>query len=286
MRIRCKTLLGRKNLDFSISCLKSFLLNSTSEIDLIIMDDGTLTTDDVSKLQSELSNTLVVTKAERDEVVNEKLKDYPACFRYRSQDLYANKIFDVALFEEEDVMFIDSDIYFLHRFDMPQLGKTPIFIADFIHAYSFTPVEFHRIKYPIFPRVNTGWFYFPRKYFDLSFLEDLLNDPIIGKGLGRVSWLEQTVWAFLAARCGTVKYFDPRQVLNARHKLTVDDKMVAVHLISTYRGHYSELKLIKPSPQERPVQIETVSPRGFLTIPAFWADRIKKKVYRHLGLHL
>jgi hypothetical protein len=147
------------------------------------------------------------------------------------------------LYDEDDLLFIDSDIFFLKKFKLPAFNKTPSFISDTEHAYSFTPLEFFKINIPIYPRINSGLFYFPKSLFSLDFVEELLKDRIIQQGFNRgISWLEQTIWSFLAANANNVNYFDKAQIVMAENKLRITENTLGVHLVSTYRHHFSSLK--------------------------------------------
>lgn len=286
MAIKCKTLLGTKNLDFSLACLQSFINNSEDEIHLQIFEDGSLTDHDVHRLLTTLKGSTVIKKSDRDSVINEKLKQYPQCYKYRNSILYAHKIFDVALYDDHDLLFIDSDVLFLKKFKLPAFNNTPVFIADKHHAYSFTPVEFFNVKFPIFPHVNTGFFYFPHDLFSVEFVEQLLTDPIIGKGMGRISWLEQTIWGFLAARNNQTAYFDSSQIIMARKTLRVDANTIAIHLVSSYRNHFEGLKskVIADTEKYEDVRLKNVT--AYLSKTEFAVNRIKKKAYRHLHLEM
>ena len=72
MAIKCKTLLGTKNLDFSLTCLQSFINNSADEIHLQIFEDGSLTEKDIDRLLTTLKGSTVIKKSDRDSVINEK----------------------------------------------------------------------------------------------------------------------------------------------------------------------------------------------------------------------
>ena len=286
MVIQCKTLLGQKNLDFSIACLGSFVEYAEDDIQLIIFEDGSLTPDGKQKLSLSLKNCIIDSKGDRDAVVNMKLKSYPKCYHYRNSILYAHKIFDVMLYDEKDLLFIDSDVLFLKRFKLPSFNQFPVFIADKHHAYSFSPAEFFNVSYPIFPHVNTGFFYFPYNQFDVALIESLLNDAVIGKGLGRISWLEQTIWAFLAARNKKVGYFDSKQIVMAQKVLTKDIQRVAVHLVSSYRSHFNELYAQPAAANSKVESIKINEVSTYLGKAEFLLNRLKKKLYRHIGLDM
>ena len=55
-----KTLLGHKNLAFSIACLYSLMRYSVDRIELQIFEDGTLTESDEDELRSCLNTVSVV----------------------------------------------------------------------------------------------------------------------------------------------------------------------------------------------------------------------------------
>ncbi len=281
MSINVKTLLGKNNLDFSISCLRSFVENSETPIRLVILDDGSLTGVEVERLQSSFKDCKIVTRQDRDSIIQEKLKNYPTCYKYREQVIYAHKIFDAMLYDDEDLIFIDSDVYFKRKYTWPDFNGIPTFMMGRQHAYSFTHMEFLKVKYPIFPYVNTGMIYCPREKFDLGFIEEVLNDQIINKGIGRISWLEQTMWAFIAAKAGAIRYFDPFQVVMAGGDLILKENTLAVHLVSAYRGEYKLLLKEDVKNKEKIEPIKLITKTKFVSIPEFWIDRLKKKLRRH-----
>jgi Zn finger protein HypA/HybF involved in hydrogenase expression len=281
MSICVKTLLGKNNLEFSISCLKSFVNNATSPVKLVVLDDGTLSAVEIERLENSFDECRVVTKRDRDALIQEKLKNYPACYQYREQVIYAYKIFDAMLCDDdEDLIFIDSDVYFKKKFTLPDFNGVPTFMMGRQHAYSFTPLEFMKVKYAIFPYVNTGLFYFPRKQFDLAFIESLLNDKIINKGVGRISWLEQTLWAFIAGRGNSIQYFNPFQVVMAGSGRLLNEKTLAVHLVSTYRGEYKLLVKEQVKNKEEIVPVMIVTEKNHLNILEFGTNRLKAKLHR------
>ncbi len=246
--IRCKTLLGHSNLDFSIECLQSFIQHCYDEIYLEIFEDGTITEADEQKLLSGLKNSIVVRKKERDKKLETVLAKYPACKHYRSSTNFAQKLFDVMLCDDRDLFYIDSDIYFLKKFMLPQFDEMPVFMADNQNAYSFTPVDLVKINIPVFPNVNTGIFYFPKNLFNLNFIEELLNDAVVTKSLNKhLNWSEQTIWSFLAAKSRSISYFDHKQIIMADFALKTDPETIAIHLIYYFRTHIKQLRLL-PQP--------------------------------------
>lgn len=279
-KIHCKTLLGHAGLDFSIECLQSFLHHAADEILLEIFEDGSITDEDEAKLLSNLKSSIVIRKAERDARLKPLLAAYPACKAYRDSTNYAQKIFDVMLFDDRDVFYIDSDIYFLKRFALPMMDEMPIFMVDTQNAYSLTPLDLLKINIPLFPQVNSGIFYFPQNLFKLEFVEQLLNDEIINKGIKKgIPWLEQTIWSFLAAKSRSISYFDCKQVVMADFVLKNDADTVAVHLVYYFRTYIKRLRLLPPN-TETVTEINLKMSSAYLKKMDFAVEKIIRKLKR------
>lgn len=278
-QIYCKTLLGHQNLEFSIECLQSFLHHSCDEILLEIFEDGSITDEDEAKLLSGLKNSVVIRKTARDAKLEPMLANYPACRHYRNSTNYAQKIFDVMLFDAHDVFYIDSDIYFLKKFVLPKMEEMPVFMWDTQNAYSFTPVDLLKINIPIFPNVNTGIFYFPKHLFKMDFLEQLLNDAVINKGIKKgIPWLEQTIWSFLAAKSRSISYFDCKQVIMAGFALKTDADTIAIHLVYYFRTHIKQLRLLPPADEDVCSSINLKLQGTYLKKVDFAVEKLLRKV--------
>jgi hypothetical protein len=279
--IQCKTLLGHNNLDFSIECLQSFLHHSCDEIHLQIFEDGSITSDDEEKLLSSLENSVVIKKQERDVLVEAILADYPACLQYRNTTNFALKLFDIVLYNDQDVLYIDSDIYFLKKFVLPKFDEMPVFMFDTQNAYSFSPVDLLKINVPVFPNVNTGLFYFPRNLFNLDFIEELLSDPVITKSFKKcMNWSEQTIWSFLAAKSRSISYFDCNQIIMADFALKTDAETIAIHLVYYFRTHIKQLRLL-PAPNETPCSSININLQSnYLNKKDYAIEKMVKKIKR------
>lgn len=279
--VHCKTLLGHNNLDFSIECLQSFIHHSRDEIHLEIFEDGTITSDDEKKLLSGLKNSVVVWKKDRDIKLKPILEKFPTCKHYRDSTNYAQKIFDVMLWDDRDVFYIDSDIYFLKNFVLPKMDEMPLFMADTQNAYSFTPIDLLKINVPVFPNVNSGIFYFPKNLFSLEFIEQLLNDAVIGKGVKKgIPWLEQTIWSFMAAKSRSICYFDCKQIIMADFALKTDAETVAIHLVYYFRSHIKQLRLLPKSADNSYAEIKCEMNTRYLNKINFAAEKLIRKIKR------
>lgn len=285
-----KTLLGHNGLEFSIICLRSFITNSEQEIRLQIFEDGTLTVDDKEHLISALPNSIIVDKGVRDKIVLEKLIDYPKCLLYRSSTIYTQKLFDIMFYDNSDVCYIDSDIFFIKKFRLPEFDQVPAFMEDTHNAYSFHPLDFWQLKFPIFPYLNSGFFYFPRQWYNLNYIEELLNNAIIFKGITKnISWLEQTLWAFLATKTGKLNYFNDHKIVMAQQvmKPPILDKItedtIAVHLVYSLRDWVFDLLKTLPSPLNdgKPYQQIKLEPaKNHLNKIQFTSEWLRKKWHR------
>lgn len=277
--IHCKTLLGHNNLDFSIECLQSFLKHSCDEIQLQIFEDGSITDADEERLLSGLKNSIVVRKRERDKKLEPILANYPACKNYRNSTNFSQKLFDIMLYDNQDLFYIDSDIYFLKKFVLPQFDEMPVFMADNQNAYSFTPVDLLKINIPVFPNVNTGVFYFPQNLFNLNFIEQLLNDSVVTKSLNRrMNWSEQTIWSFLAAKSRSISYFNPDQLIMADFTLRTDSETIAIHLVYYFRTHIKQLRLLTPVDSNTCSAIKLTAHSTYLNKVDFALEKFKRKV--------
>lgn len=285
--INCKTLLGHGGLDFSITCLKSFIQKSEQIIHLQIFEDGTLTSVDKERLLHDLPNSIIVEKSIRDKIVADKLLKYPNCLYYRNSTGYAQKLFDIMLYDDSSTFYIDSDIFFIRKFSLPQFGQIPVFMSDTFNAYSFQPKEFFNIEFPIFPYINSGFFYFPKEFYNLDYIEILLCDKNIRRGITeKIPWLEQTIWAFLVAKSKNMYYFDNQQIMMAQQimKIPVVENItsdsIAVHLVGSLRGHvFPPLEKFKPiySDTSKFIEVRLSSSTGYLSKSSFFIDRLRKK---------
>lgn len=284
--IYCKTLLGTKNLDFSIACLSSFVNNSYDEIRLKIFEDGSLTKSDSEQLISVFPTSEIIWRKDREPIILNLLRDYPNCYNFRKSSIFAHKLFDVSLLGSEDVFFIDSDVFFISKFKLPEFRGSPIFMKDKRNAYSFGARDFLAIEDLIYPKFNSGLFYFPQSAFNLSLLEKLLGDPKITAHETRKGWLEQTLWAFCAALTDKVYYFNPTQVILARRETKITEQTIAIHFVSTHRSHFKEFKDIEIDPNTSPKQMTITPIEKPLSNKWLLADALKQGVYRRIGKDL
>ena len=91
----------------------SFLINSHDKIWIIIFEDSTLTFDDIYRLQFLIPDSTIIDGDEYEAIILKKLLHYSSCYHYSKTTIYARKIFDKTLYDENDAIYIDSDIFLL-----------------------------------------------------------------------------------------------------------------------------------------------------------------------------
>lgn len=275
-RVEVITLLGNKNLPFSVFCLRSFVKHSADEIRLIIFEDGSLTNSEKMYLQDQIPGSLVVNKTERDQRLQSVENQYPNCVKFRNENVLGQKLVDLLLLGKAFI-FIDSDVLFLKNFSLPEFC-VPTFIKDVQNAYIFHPLKL--IKQPIFPKINTGFFYFPFIQNALNKLEDLLQNKNIRREVQRLPmWAEQSLWALLAGYSAEISYFNEAQIMMAGVK-PAKHIPVAIHLVSTFRYMFDHYKKICTSGSLTTEELTLISTRKKLPLWRYRSERIQKRLTR------
>jgi hypothetical protein len=232
------TLVGHRDANMALTCLGSFVDFSVQKMLFRIHDDGTLTSADKQKLAEKLPVLRFVERGFADDRVTQILKKYPACLRYRSRHVLGLKLFDVALFsQEEDLAFCDSDILFFRPFaglfSWPDKGVGSLFMQDFQEAYALRPWEMLRhIALP--RRLNSGLFLIRGKYYDLDLIEAVIAHDYRAFEIFPY-WLEQTCWGALAWR-SNVRFWSPRQLQVIKNADCLNENMIAGHFTSSVRN--------------------------------------------------
>lgn len=216
----------------AIACLGSMRRACSEDFKLVLHDDGTLTQEDCERLTAQLNPIAIISRAEADERMSVMLADLPHAQRYRLQQVYALKLFDLPLLSSaERLTIIDSDILFLRRCDGLFSWQAPMrFMADKINAYSLRPWQVFGSPLPA--RINVGITQFQRRAYDVDYLEWFVGQS----QLHAISaWIEQTAWAMLAQQQGCV-VIDEDQVQLTHPRIGIDTKAVALHFVTPQRG--------------------------------------------------
>jgi hypothetical protein len=220
----------------AISCLGSLMRFSRDPVQLVLHEDGSLTSDDAEKLSEALPGVQIVYRRSADDMVNERLTHHRNCREYRHQQPYALKLLDIPLLSDGDIAYCDTDVLFFRPFRdlfrLPNDQTSSVFIADAREAYSVLP--WHLVgpnKLQLASRVNSGLFLLRKRAYDLDFFEWCLGRAEFRE----ISiWMEQTMWAALGNRTGC-GLWDERRVA-VMHPQMKYQGAVAVHFSHCHRG--------------------------------------------------
>lgn len=251
------TLVGRTQTPAAQVCLESLRRYAAEPFRLRVHDDGTLREEDLALLAPDE----VVSRREADERMEEILARYPACRAYRRVNPLALKLLDAPLLNPgESLAFCDGDVLFLRPFSGLFTAEAgAVMMADLQNAYSVRSWHLlldRRLRLP--QRINTGVLRFRTALYDLDLVEWFLGRS----GYLRTPvWVEQTVWALLAARAGCLVY-DPRQVSFPERPARVPEETVALHFISPRRDLLpAYLEAVPDRTGEPPVAVRTMPAR-------------------------
>jgi hypothetical protein len=100
-----------------ITAIKS-LLRFVSDLAVVVHDDGSLTTKDITTIEHHIVGIKVIRRSEADKIVGKLLAPYPKTASYRSEVINSLELTDHALLAGRDrVIITNSDTLFLRRPD-------------------------------------------------------------------------------------------------------------------------------------------------------------------------
>ena len=282
--IPVRTLLGARGFESSLTCLRSLVQYSADPVRLIVHEDGTLTDQHSEKLLSLAPSVELVSRSRADSIVLPQLNRYPRCQAARAMGPLFLKLFDISLMSEGNLIYSDSDVYFLRRFTgvFRPASEEYVFMTDSFNAYSVRPWKiwpFSRIK--IGGRVNTGFIVGPSGI-DLDYIEWILDNLVTDTAfVRRPYWAEQTCWAAIAAQQG-FRLFNPNQIVIANSTMSgYKPETVAIHFVSTYRDRLLRF-LDKQQSLDAPVcDVGTIRGRRVTAAGLFLTDfrrRLRRKL--------
>jgi hypothetical protein len=208
------SVLGHRHVEMAILCLGSLRRLSAEPVMLRLHDDGSLDGRDRERLNEELGEPEIVSRAQADERTSEWLAPRPALRAFRRANPLALKLVDAMLWAGDELTYCDSDVLFLRPFTglfqhLPDSGPGALFMTDRQNAYSLR--SWHLLRYPrlrLPQRLNSGLIAFRAAGYDPDLLEWYLSRPELGFA---PVWVEQTAWALLAGQV-PCRLLDPLQV--------------------------------------------------------------------------
>jgi hypothetical protein len=230
-------LLGHDVLGWGIGCLRSLNSASVESIQLVVHEDGSLSTQDRLLIETALPVTGFVSASESDEKVRSALSNYPNAEAFRRDDVLSKKLIDIPLIANGDFVYCDADILFVRRFfGLREACTNGVFTYMFDRfensSIFFMDQYVRRTRVPVAQHFNSGLMSVPGASYDLEFVDWFLGVPQFRRHLQIV---EQTCWGILAARTKKMAAWDPRQVTFPSQRRD-DDGVVAVHYIGELRG--------------------------------------------------
>ena len=240
--ITITTLACHRDRDMAILSLKSFIHNYKDAYEIHVYEDGSLTEED-KILFTALPNLIIKDKKEVDAKANEALKKYPFCKAWRGENAFTVKLFDMAVVEENDYVYFDSDIFFIRPFtglERRQFGEEDLVLMyDRFDYYSLNYFErfiYPRVKFP--DKINAGFYYLKKEAIDWDLFEWLFSQQQYfprDKELWRVSLADQTAWALLGANSES-KIFKKKHIIIPAGIDEITNETVAVHLIKRLKA--------------------------------------------------
>lgn len=257
--IAVRSLICHRDVNMAILCLGSLLKLSVEPIQFVLHEDGSLTLEDQEKLRVALNNPAILSRQEANEKMEELLKNYPFSRQYRREQVFGLKLLDTALLSQSDIAYCDTDILFLkpffNLFRFPNEKVSAIFMRDFQEAYSI-PISYllKNHNFGLSSRVNAGLMFIRKTAYDLDFIEWFLKQTEFRMIMG---WHEQTCWAALGHRLGSVSW-NPKQITMIQTHTNDSNVMVAGHFATPFRKRLADFTNNSISEIQKPVEIETI----------------------------
>lgn len=244
--ITVHSLVGAGQVDVALKCFGSLLAAVPRPVRLALHDDGTLDLAARSRLAEGLGDACTfVDRLEASARVAELLRAHPRCQRFRDEQLFGPKLFDVPLLSSGRAVYLDSDILWTRRCDCPAYfagagAAAFVVMRDLQESYAVRMKRWpllrrHGIR--LASRFCAGMMSFDPGAHDLDYIEWLLGiderEDLFG---GFRFWAEQTIYAALAAQAGCA-WIEPSEcvVAHARHFARVRDAAV-IHFAGFSRG--------------------------------------------------
>ncbi|MEI6398051.1 MAG: hypothetical protein WCO71_04700 [Pseudomonadota bacterium] len=276
--IEVATMLCHAHMDFGIQCLKSMQLRSVQAITLRVHDDGTLDSNDKSRLDNELSDYRLITREEGMESARKLVNGRPNLTRFASEHVFAIKLLEIPALGSEILHYCDCDIYFYRSFanlfDLRAQSADYVFLPDIWSGYSVNAADASFFaEYPCVSNANAGLFSFDMKLYDLDLLERVFSDD---RFKGWPALQEQTAWPILGAR-GRSRGLAPSQFAMISPRTRFRPHWIAAHFSGPGRCRFEDLSLKTGSSASLAVRTR---PARRLTPTRYRAYKLYTKIFR------
>jgi len=239
-------LVGAVRIPMMLWMAASLMTASKTRWKFVVHDDGTMQEKDEALLITSLPGCRVIRCAEADAAMKRILRKYPLLASYRSNHAFGKRLTDFAYFtRSEKVVSIDSDILF---FCNPTLFlrealhdcKTSVFLRDVKNTSLIKNKTFVEKTGKILARpVNAGIFSLPKKFMEISLMEDILGKFALLKEPKNNWYVEQTVLGALASLQGNVVLL-PKNYVQSLVKKSRPDAVMRHYVGKVRHLFYSE----------------------------------------------
>ncbi len=237
--ITVRSLVCRAHVGLAIQCLGSLVRHSQDPLTLALHDDGSLSPDDVHRLQERLP-AKVISVQEGESICRDALGPYPHCLKFRATNIFGPKLFDMPIMSRGgDFAYCDADVFFFRPFTglfaWPSPQTQALFLEDTQSSYALRPWDLWgrgAVELPMC--LNAGLMFVRDEAYDLEFVEFFLRREL-GSFHRIPLWVEQTCWAALAARKGC-RLWSPDQVRVIRDKRCLSADLIGGHFTSNVRS--------------------------------------------------
>lgn len=233
-----RSLTCKRDVDMAVVCYKSFVDCYNQNIKLIIHSDGSLTSDDISKLYNSLENVEIIDRKDTEEEVREVLSKYPNCLNFRNVHPLSTKILDIPIIEKKCIRFIDCDILFIKKFDdLFSDDCSSRFCLEDDTGYSGRLIDMMKAsKNKIPKRCNAGIIQMDKTKFDLEYIEWFLSKKHLCNFPGM---LDQTLYAILMGWKDSYN-FAYKQISTSKRKISISKDTIAIHFMYDLKRSFFE----------------------------------------------
>jgi len=138
------TLLGHVDLEMYLVFLKSFLVHTNVKPLVIILDDGTLTNNDINMIKKNSCRIVVISVDESYDYVVNNFVNHELILKYIRLNVLNRKLIDLFLIKEklhvERILLVDSDVIFFNKPELiisfaKGIDNKNRYISDYQNSY-------------------------------------------------------------------------------------------------------------------------------------------------------
>ena len=132
------SLVSHRHLEIYLLALRSFL-RFYERVKVVAHDDGTLSRRDQEYLSQKIRNIRVIPRWEADRSMEETLRGYPHCRKFRNKQILTAQVFDFPAFAaSKKIISLDSDIL-VFRYPQEVVGWIEGETGEILYAYEEKP---------------------------------------------------------------------------------------------------------------------------------------------------